>query len=71
MKEKILISETTKEERKNIVKKALGTVLLGANMPSEDVLNMAKEYIEGNIEISEIQKKVLEKYKKWIKIIWI
>ena len=29
MEEKILISETTKEERKNIVKRALGTTLLG------------------------------------------
>lgn len=62
MKEKYLISETTREERKEIVKKALGISLLGANMPSDDVLELAKQYIDGKIEIEEIQKKVLEKY---------
>lgn len=62
MKEKYLISETTREQRKEIVKKALGISLLGADMPSDDVLNLAKQYIEGKIEIEEIQKKVIEKY---------
>ena len=31
-------------------------------MPSDDVLQLAKQYIDGKIEIEEIQKKVLEKY---------
>ena len=57
-----LISETTKEERKEIVKNALGISLLGADMPSDDVLLLAKQYFEGIIEIDDIQKKVLEKY---------
>ena len=52
----------TKEERKEIVKNALGISLLGADMPSDDVLQLAKQYIDGKIEIEEIQKKVLEKY---------
>ena len=62
MKNKYLISETTKEERKDIVKKALGISLLGADMPSDDVLELAKQYIDGKIEIEKIQKRVLEKY---------
>lgn len=62
MDNKYLVSETTKEERKDIVKKALGISLLGANMPSNEVLELAKQYIEGKVEIEEIQKKVLEKY---------
>ena len=62
MNNKYLISETTREERKDIVKKALGISLLGADMPSDDVLQLAKQYIDGKIEIEEIQKKVLEKY---------
>lgn len=62
MDNKYLISETTREERKNIVKNALGISLLGADMPSDDVLELAKQYIEGKIEIEEIQRKVLEKY---------
>lgn len=59
-----LIADTTKEERKEIVKKALAISLTGAKMPSQDVLDLAKEYIDGKTEIAEIQKKVLEKYKK-------
>lgn len=62
MKNKYLILETTREERKDIVKKALGISLLGADMPSDDVLELAKQYIDGKIEIEEIQKKVLQKY---------
>lgn len=57
-----LISQTTKDERKEIIKKALGLSLLGNKMPSDKILNMAKEYIEGNIELDEIQKRVLQKY---------
>lgn len=64
MDNRYLISETTKEERKDIVKKALGISLLGADMPSDDVLNLAKQYIEGKVEIEEIQKEVLKKYTK-------
>lgn len=62
MKPKYLISETTREERQEIVKKALGISLLGVDMPSDDVLELVKQYIDGKIEIEEIQKKVLEKY---------
>ena len=62
MEKKYIVSETTKEERKEIVKTALGISLLGADMPSDDVLQLAKQYIDGKIEIEEIQKKVLEKY---------
>ena len=59
---KYLVSETTVEERKEIVKKALGITLLGADMPSDDVLDLAKQYINGQIEIDEIQKRILAKY---------
>ena len=62
MDNKYLTSETTREERKNIVKKALGISLLGADMPSDDVLELARQYIDVKIEIEEIQRKVLEKY---------
>lgn len=64
MEEKYSIKDTTREERKDIVKKALAISLMGADMPSDDVLELAKQYIDGKIEIDELQKKVLEKYKK-------
>ena len=62
MNNKYLILETTREERIDIVKKALGISWLGADKPSDDVLDLAKQYIDGKIELGEIQKKVLEKY---------
>ncbi len=64
MENKYKISETSKEERKKIVKKALGISLTGTKMPSDFALNLAKEYIDGKIEIEEIQKKILDKYKR-------
>lgn len=64
MKEdKYSIKNTTKEERKEIVKKALAISLLGADMPSDDTLELAKQYIDGKIEIDELQRIVLDKYK--------
>ena len=62
MENKYLISETTREERQEIVKKALAINLTAAPMPTDDVLKLAKQYIDGKIEISEVQKKVLQKY---------
>ena len=58
-----LIKDTTEEERRLIVNKALGISLSGANTPSKEVLKLAKEYIEGKKELAEIQKIVLQKYK--------
>ena len=55
MEKKYLVSETTKEERKEIVKNALGISLLGADMPSDDVLQLTKQYIDGKIEIGDME----------------
>ena len=63
MEEKYLIADTTKEERKEIVKRALAIVLMGADRPSDEVMELAKQYIDGTIEIEEIQKRILEKYQ--------
>ncbi len=60
---KYLIKDTTEDERRLIVNKALGISLSGAEAPSKEVLKLAKEYIEGKKELDEIQKIVLQKYK--------
>lgn len=60
---KYLISETTEEERRLIVEKALAISLTGAEAPSEDVLNLVNDYIEGRKELNEIQELVINKYK--------
>ena len=63
MEEKYLIADTTKEERKEIVKRALAIELMGADRPSDEVMELVKQYIDGTIEIEEIQKRILEKYQ--------
>lgn len=57
-----LIKDTTEEERRLIVNKALSISLSGTDKPSKEVLELAKEYIDGKKELEEIQKIVLGKY---------
>lgn len=61
---KYLISETTKEERLHIVYKALGISLSDAEAPSEEAIALVNEYIEGKMELEEVQKRIIEMHKK-------
>ena len=61
---KYLIKETTMEERRKIVEKALAISLTGAKKPSDEILLLANQYINGEKELAEIQKIVIEKYQK-------
>lgn len=58
------IKNTTREQRKQIVKEALAISVSGTDVPNKNVLEIAKEYVDGKIEIEEVQKKVLMLYKK-------
>lgn len=58
------IKKTTREERKNIAKKALGISVASNEMPSKETIEIVKQYVDGKIEIEEVQKKVIERYKK-------
>lgn len=58
------IGKTTKEERKELVKKALAISISGADMPTDETLLLAKQYIDGKIELKELQKMVIDKYNK-------
>ena len=60
---KYLIKDTTKEERILLVEKALSISMSGADAPSKEVLDLVNEYINGNKELKEIQKEVLNYYK--------
>ena len=59
-----LIKDTTKEERKKIVEKALSISLSGSDMSEKDVLNLVNDYIDGKRELDEIQRMIISKYKK-------
>lgn len=58
------IKNTSKSERRKIVKDALTISLTGSDMPSYDALKIMKEYIDGKFEIEEVQKKIIAMYKK-------
>lgn len=57
------IKYTTKIEREKLRDTALAYSALDAAMPSEDTMKLVEEYADGNIEIIEILKIVIEKYR--------
>ena len=59
-----LIKDTTKEERKKIAKNALAISVGSNEMPSKEVIEIVKEYVDGKMELEEVQKKIIERYKK-------
>ena len=58
------INKTTMEQRKELVKKALGISISGSDIPTDETLALAKKYIEGKIELIELQEQVINKYNK-------
>lgn len=59
-----LIKDTTKEQRKEYVQKALCISMSDAPEPSSKALLLAKKYIDGLVELEEIQKLILKEYQK-------
>ena len=59
-----LIKDTTKEERKKIAKSALAISIGSNEMPTEETINLVKQYVDGKMELEEVQKKVIERYRK-------
>ena len=58
------IKNTTKEQRKEIVKTALALSVTGSDMPTDEALKIMKEYVNGITEIEEVQKKIINMYKE-------
>ena len=59
-----LIKDTTHEERKKIAKSALAISVGSNEIPSKETINLVKQYIDGKMELEDVQKKVIERYKK-------
>lgn len=53
-----LVKDKTREERKEIIDGALALTSLGGNVPSKEVIEMSNDYIEGKIELIEIEKAI-------------
>lgn len=62
---KYSIKYTTKIKREKLRDTALAYSALDAAMPSEDTMKLVEEYVDGNIEIVEILKIVIEKYRSF------
>ena len=59
-----LIKDTTREQRAQIVKQALAISISGTDIPTNNSLGIAKEYIDGKIELKEAQEKIISMYKR-------
>ena len=59
-----LIKNTTKKQRTEIIKKALAISMSGADIPTDEALKITKEYIEGITELEDVQKKIVNLYKR-------
>lgn len=62
--ERYLISNTTKEEREKLLQDALAISQIDAGPPDDETMKLFQEYINGTMEISEVQKRVIERYKR-------
>ena len=58
------VDKTTRKERIKLVKKALAISISGADVPTDETLNVTKDYVDGKIELEELQKKIIDKYNK-------
>lgn len=54
MFDKILISETTKEEREEIVKEVIAMATVGCPKPPQKDIDCYDQYINGEKELSEV-----------------
>lgn len=60
---KYSIAETTRVQREKIANDALAISVLDAPEPSKETLDLVDEYIKGNMEINEVLKKTIDKYR--------
>ena len=58
------IKNTTKNQRREIVKTAIALSITDNAMPTDKALEIMKEYVEGTTEIEEVQKKIIAMYKE-------
>ena len=57
------VDKTTRKDRIKLVKKALAISISGADVPTDETLNLTKDYVDGKIELEELQQKI-DKYNK-------
>lgn len=63
-KKKYSIKETTKVEREKIVQDAYAIAVSTGEPPTEEMMQLVQEYVDGKKEISEILEETIQKYNK-------
>lgn len=63
-KKKYSIKETTKVEREKIVQDAYAIAVSTGEPPTEEMMQLVQEYVDGKKEISEILEETIQKYHK-------
>ena len=63
-KKKYSIKETTKVEREKIVQDAYAIAVSTGKPPTEETMQLVKEYVDGKKEISGILEETIRKYRK-------
>lgn len=58
------VDKKTRKDRIKLVKKALAISISGADVPTDETLNLTKDYVDGKIELEELQQKIIDKYNK-------
>ena len=58
------IANTTKEQREKFVAEAEAINLLGAEPLTKENRDLLQTYIDGENELNELRKKIIDKYKR-------
>lgn len=64
--DRYLIKNSTKEERQKRVDGAIVVGMLDGKEPSVEAKELFQKYVDGEMEVEEVQRKIVEKYKKHI-----
>jgi precorrin-6B methylase 2 len=57
------VENTTKVQREKMALDALAISTLDAPEPTDETKKLVQQYIDGNMEIDEVLKKTIERYK--------
>lgn len=59
---KYLIKDTTKQEREDIVKRALAIATADGRLPTDIAIQLAKKYIDGQMELEQVKNEIIRLY---------
>lgn len=60
--DKYLIENSTKEERQKMINDAIVISMLDAPAPSQETMELYQKYIDGEMELAEIKRILIEKF---------